>query len=340
MTLRNLKNSLMSLYWANMSKDVKNYSETCIQCIKLQPIKKVKVNKMIIPNGPFDRFTADLWEIPKEMIEASATEYRYVLSCVDHFSKYKWTELVKNKEGITIAEKLEYFFNYYSPPKILQTDNGREFENSSVRALCQRKNVKFIHGSPYHPKSQGVVEKLNDLLSKSLFASFQAYKKVKENVNHWDIEIALKAWTASSNRNVHSVTGQIPIFVIVLQDSQQIEKIKTKIKDYYNKKTKNGIDNLEFKVGMRVFIINELKKKKNEQKLTNQNQKVIRKKRQNDKSRIPAKIVDISSLEFLHVKVKVCGNPTEDILLDQVYSVAIDKLEIARSEKSWMISCE
>ena len=183
MTLRNIKGPMMKIYWADMLNDIKNYVGDCGQCVQQLPIKPVKINKIIIANGPFDRFTADLWEIGKEMIQDSGTQYRYVLSCVDHFSKYKWTELICNKEASTITEKFEYFFNFFRSPSILQTDNGREFENLLVRQLCERRNIKIIHGSPYHPQSQGVVEKLNDLISKSLRSSYSAWKKKGIKVN-------------------------------------------------------------------------------------------------------------------------------------------------------------
>ena len=150
-TLRNISGPSMSIYWSNMSTEVQERIDSCKQCVQFQPIKQIKCYKPIIPDGPFDRFTADLWEIDKEMIKASKTQYRYVLTCVDHFSKFKWSELIQNKEGPTIAKKLEYFFNFFSPPKCFQTDNGKEFENSFVRNLCEKMNIKIIHGSPYYP---------------------------------------------------------------------------------------------------------------------------------------------------------------------------------------------
>jgi len=74
-------------------------------------------------------------------------------------------------------------------------------------------------------------------------------------------------------------------------------------------------------------------KKKN--KLINQNENTVKKKGRKIKIRIPAEVVDISELEFLYVKVKICGKPTEEILLNQVYSISVQNLELAKSEKSW-----
>ena len=82
-----------------------------------------------------------------------------------------------------------------------------------------------------------MIEKLNDLLSRSLYISFEAYKNSQEKKeNCWDIETALKAWTANSNRNVHSVTGKIPNLAIHIKNPEEIKSVKEKIQDYYTKK--------------------------------------------------------------------------------------------------------
>lgn len=79
-TIRNLMGPRISVYWANMTHYVTEYVTSCLECIGSKPTKKIKVNKIILPKGPFDRFTADLWQIDNEMISNSQTNYKYVLS--------------------------------------------------------------------------------------------------------------------------------------------------------------------------------------------------------------------------------------------------------------------
>ena len=92
MTLRNIKEIL--LYWANMTSDVQDYANNCTNCVKNQSIKSIKVSKVTITNGPLDRITADCGDIPKEMREKVDNKYHCILTCTDHFSKFKWTELI------------------------------------------------------------------------------------------------------------------------------------------------------------------------------------------------------------------------------------------------------
>jgi len=194
--------------------------------------------------------------------------------------------------------------------------------------------VKLIHGSPYHPQSQGVVEKLNDLIAKSLHASHQAYKSKKEKKN-WNIELALKAWTASSNQNVHSVTKRIPNKAIHIENEKEIKVVIENIKNYYERKTKTRAKKLDLRIGMKMFIIKEVQKVKNKQKLTTNAKNNLKKRTKKTKVRIPVEITDISTLENLFVKVRICGRPNEGMEIGEIYNIAITNLEIAKSEKTW-----
>ena len=53
------------------------------------------------------------------------------------------------------------------PPKVLQSDNGGEFMKC-VADLCKALHIKIIKGSPYHPQSQGKVERSHRSLRKKV----------------------------------------------------------------------------------------------------------------------------------------------------------------------------
>ena len=58
----------------------------------------------------------------------------------------------------------------YGCPEHLHLDNSKEFTAEVVQQLCHAMNIKVIHGSPYHPQTQGQVESFN--------------KNVKATLNH------------------------------------------------------------------------------------------------------------------------------------------------------------
>jgi len=56
-----------------------------------------------------------------------------------------------------------------SPPKILQSDNGKEFTASIIKELVNLwPTVKIINGRSHHPQSQDLVKRANGLLQQKL----------------------------------------------------------------------------------------------------------------------------------------------------------------------------
>ena len=69
--------------------------------------------RRIIVNHIDEIFTSDLVEMPKF---AKLNEgYRYLLTCIDIFSKYSWVIPLKDKRGITIKNALEKIFKERKP---------------------------------------------------------------------------------------------------------------------------------------------------------------------------------------------------------------------------------
>ena len=55
--------------------------------------------------------------------------YRYLLTCIDIFSKFAFVNPLKDKKGIIIKNALEKIFKKRKP-QFLWTDNGKEFYNN------------------------------------------------------------------------------------------------------------------------------------------------------------------------------------------------------------------
>jgi transposase InsO family protein len=61
-----------------------------------------------------------------------------------------------------VAVKLIDIFSIMGAPKLLHSDNGKEFANKIVREVCRIwPACRLIHGKPRHSQSQGSVERCN-----------------------------------------------------------------------------------------------------------------------------------------------------------------------------------
>lgn len=135
----------------------------------------------LVPSGlPMDRIAADiLGELP-----ITAKGNRYILVVSDYFTK--WTEAfaMPNMEAKTVAKiMVEEVFVRLGTPRIIHSDQGRQFESELFREVCRLFHIQKTRTTAYHPQSDGMVERFNRTLT-SMLSAF-----VQENQTDWDEHI-------------------------------------------------------------------------------------------------------------------------------------------------------
>jgi transposase InsO family protein len=61
--------------------------------------------------------------------------YRWILQLKDHFTKYCWGKALEHKEAREVYNSIREIFFLFGAPRILQSDNGREFVNQLINSL-------------------------------------------------------------------------------------------------------------------------------------------------------------------------------------------------------------
>src|SRR5437660_1412462 len=88
------------------------------------------------------------------------------------------------------------------PQKIL-SDRGAHFKNQMVEKLMQKFQIKHLFSTPYHPQTNGLVERFNRTLCESL-------AKLGET-NNWNKNIAPVLFDYQTSK--HSTTGISPFYL-------------------------------------------------------------------------------------------------------------------------------
>ena len=190
--------------------------------------------RKIIVNHIDEIFAADLVEMQK--FAKLNKGYRYLLTCIDIFSKFSWVIPLKDKKGITIKNALQKIFKQRKC-KFLWTDRGTEFYNKQVQDLLDENNIKLYSTNNSEIKS-AVIERFNRTFKNMM------YKKFTENNNTIFYNI-LDELVNNYNNKYHSTIKMSPI-----EGSKKINE--KKIKNIYNfEKTKKPG---KFRIGDRVRL--------------------------------------------------------------------------------------
>ena len=135
------------------------------------PMPKTSLmRKTILETYPNSRWQMDLKKLP------TCRGYNYACNIVDCFSRIAMGGPIKSKSATDVVQVFTSCAYQHGSPRILQTDNGREFNNSHLNAVIDELKAMKINGMPYHPQSQGRVERFNQTLSNFLRQDLQNEK--------------------------------------------------------------------------------------------------------------------------------------------------------------------
>ena len=81
----------------------------------------------------------------------------------DHFLKYTQLFPLKSKHAEPVADAFALFIAAFLPPKIMQSDNGKEFKGALV-ILLRKYGIRVIYRAPRLPQTQGLVKQANGVV--------------------------------------------------------------------------------------------------------------------------------------------------------------------------------
>ena len=145
----------------------------------------------------------DLVEV--QQLAKSNRGYRYILTCIDVFSKFAWARPLKDKKGPTVRDALEEIFEEGRQPTQLQSDKGKEFLNKNVGKLLKDRNIHFF--TTQNPDTKAaIVERFNRTLKGRLFRYFTG-------ANNSEYRRILQPVVDSYNRSYHRSIKRAPASV-------------------------------------------------------------------------------------------------------------------------------
>ena len=161
-------------YWNTMEKDIQEYVSTCELC---QLAKGTKPSRQGFLGGW--KHSKVLHTVCMDLIGPIGAEVsggkvgakpRHILVITDPYSHMVWLETIITKSAEEVYDKfVNRFLLEEGCPKVILTDNGREFSSKLLRELMRLCRIRLKYTPPYHPRGN-YTERANRFVGESLRA--------------------------------------------------------------------------------------------------------------------------------------------------------------------------
>ena len=171
-----LKNRGMT--WKNMMQDCVEVCKRCVLCQRhntsrrgyhpLRPISAVL---------PFDHIQIDM----VGPLPTTPRGANYIVTILDVATRFVILRSCMTKMAADIADILLQIIADFGTFRVLQSDNGTEFNNALILSLKEKAGFQHRFTTPYHPRANGGVEKANHTVMTTL------KKFLNDATNDWDL---------------------------------------------------------------------------------------------------------------------------------------------------------
>ncbi|KAF9761964.1 hypothetical protein NGRA_2302 [Nosema granulosis] len=130
-------------------------------------------NIKITANKQFERICTDIYgSFPISDYKTNCLrETGYILTVTDIFTRFTKLFFSERIDARFIKKSLETWFTKHGKPKVLISDNGRQYINQILKNYLHEKDISHILIPEYTSSSNGISERLNKTLSFILTAN-------------------------------------------------------------------------------------------------------------------------------------------------------------------------
>ena len=162
---------LNHFYWPVLKSNVSQFCKSCHTCQMVgkpnQTIPKAHLQPIPAFDEPFSRIIIDcVGPLPKTK---SGNEYLLTIMCAS--TRFPEAIPLRNIKTKNIVKTLVKFFTFVGLPKSVQSDQGSNFTSGIFQQVMHELGITQFKSSPYHPESQGALERFHQTL-KNMIRSY------------------------------------------------------------------------------------------------------------------------------------------------------------------------
>jgi transposase InsO family protein len=168
-------------YWPSMEEDLKEYVKSCEICQLANSSTRAMSTPPLRPippvAQPFERIGIDFLQNLPETLSG----FKHCITCIDYATRFVLVKPVKNMDAQSVIQFLykDVVMKFGCPYEII-SDRGSSFLSDSVKAFLDVHYIRHLPSSPYHPQTNGMVERMHRELNRSITSL------VNTNTNRWN----------------------------------------------------------------------------------------------------------------------------------------------------------
>jgi len=206
---KTLANVARHFFWPGMTKDVEDFVKSCNNCQRNKAVKRAPIGLLYPHDRPQQRWEKIALDFIVQLPVTKAGKFDAILTVVDFFSRRThFIPCNTNVTALKTAQLLrEHVIKLHGYPKCMVSDRGSIFTSEVWSELCRCLRTKQNLSSSFHPQTDGISEKENDIIE-SCIRAFTNYQQ-----NDWDEY--LPDFELAINASISDSTGLSPYFVDV-----------------------------------------------------------------------------------------------------------------------------
>ncbi|KAL4007477.1 hypothetical protein ACER0C_001329 [Sarotherodon galilaeus] len=164
--------------WPGMYTQLQQFCKSCQICqLTLNKgVARAHLQPLPVIDTPFERIGMDV----VGPLERSSSGNRYILVICDYATRYPEAFPLRSAKARQVSNCLLQLFSRVGIAKEVLTDCGTNFQSKFLQQVYRLLGIKGIKTTPYHPQSDGLVERFNQTLKNML------RKFVTETGSDWD----------------------------------------------------------------------------------------------------------------------------------------------------------